>query len=45
MSKTKRVLKIVAMPAVAVGIYAWMMREAYRDLKIMWSRRNEGDGR
>lgn len=45
MSKTKRVLKIAAMPVVAVGIYAWMIREAYRDLRIMWQRRHEGDDR
>lgn len=45
MSKTKRVLKIAAMPVVVVGIYAWMIRAAYRDLKIMWQRRHEGDDR
>lgn len=45
MSKTKRVLKIAAMPVVAVGIYAWMIRAAYRDLATMWRHRHEGDRR
>lgn len=43
MSRTRRVLKIAAMPVVAVGIYAWLIREAYRDIRIMWRRRHEGE--
>lgn len=39
MSKTRRALKIVAMPVVVVGIYAWMIRAAYRDLKTVLRRR------
>ena len=42
MSRTRRVLRIVAMPVVVVGIYTWMLRAAYRDAKTMWRRRSEG---
>lgn len=42
MSRTRRVLKIVAMPVVVVGIYVWMLRAAYRDAKTMWRRQREG---
>jgi hypothetical protein len=35
MSKTRRTLQLIATPVVVVGIYVWLIREAYRDLRIM----------
>lgn len=35
MSKTRRTLQIMATPVVIVGIYAFLLREAYRDAKHM----------
>lgn len=34
MSKTRRALKIVAMPVVAAAIYAWLIRNAYLEAKV-----------
>lgn len=35
MNKTRRTLQLLATPVVVVGIYAWMLRAAYRDLRTM----------
>ncbi len=35
MSKTRKALQLVMTPVVVVGIYTWLIREAYRDLRIM----------
>jgi hypothetical protein len=35
MNRTRQVLGILATPVVVVGIYAWMLRAAYRDLRML----------
>ena len=35
MNRTRKVLGILSTPVVVVGIYAWLIREAYRDLRVM----------
>jgi hypothetical protein len=42
MSKTRRTLQLLATPVVVVGIYAWMLRAAYRDLRTMLKKQRGG---
>ena len=42
MSKTRRTLQLIATPVVVVGIYAWLIREAYRDLRTMLKKQGSG---
>ena len=41
MNKTQKILKIAATPVVVVGIYAWLIRNAYLDAKTVLKRRWE----
>ncbi len=42
MNRTRQVLGILATPVVVVGIYTWLLRAAYRDLRTMLKKQGGG---